>query len=126
MFEWNVPSPFNIIIFAVLGASTIPLFIMIFRIINIKDETISIYDNKVVQRSGILSKKEHTNILTAVLSVTVKQTFWGRICNYGTIKIDVVGYWDIDMKGVKNPMKAKEYLERYAANGLGMQQFIMN
>ena len=114
---WSVIRPWHILLFFLI----VPLIIMIFKIINIKDETISIYDNKVVQRSGIFSKHEHTNILTAILSVSVHQTFWGRIFNYGTIKIDVVGCWDIDMRGVKNPIKAKEYLERYAANGMGMQ-----
>ena len=119
---WSVIRPWHIL----LGFLIIPLIIMIVKIINIKDETISIYEDKVVQRKGIFSKYEHTNILTRVLSVTVKQTFVGRIFNYGTIEIDVVGYWDIDMKGVKNPKKAREFLERYAANGLGMNQFIMN
>ena len=119
---WSVVRPWHIL----LGFLIFPLIIMIVKIINIKDETISIYDNKVVERSGIFSKYEHTNILTHVLSVSYKQTFWGRLFNYGNIEIDVVGHWDINMKGIKNPRKAKEFLENYAAHGLGMQQFIMN
>lgn len=124
---WNsIPSPFNLIPFGLIALSLIPVIIMIVKIINIKDDTISIYDNKVVQRSGIFSKYEHTNVLTPVLSVTVTQTFWGRICNYGDIKIDVVGFWDIDMKGIKNPNQAKQYFEKFSVNGFGMQQFITN
>jgi len=126
-FVLPLPEPFNLVVFALAGVLfVVPAVIMAWNVINIMDETISIYYNKVVQRSGILAKYEHTNILTNVLSVTVKQTMWGRIFNYGTITIDTVGPWDIDMKGIKDPMKAKEYLENYAANGLGMQQFIMN
>ena len=119
---WSVIRPWHIL----LSFLIVPLFIMIFKIINIKDETISFYNNKVVQRSGIFSKHEKTNILTHVLSVTVHQTFWGRICNYGNVTVDVMGQWDIDMKGIKNPKQAKEYLETIAANGMGMQQFLMN
>lgn len=104
----------------------VPLFIMIWKIINIKDESISFYNNKVVIRSGILNKQERTTILTRVLSVTVKQTFWGRIFNYGTVYVDVVGKWDINMRGVKNPMEAKAYLERFVANGTGMNQMIID
>ena len=124
--DWNLPAPWNYVVFGVLGASVIPLLILAFKIINIKDETISFYNNKVVQREGIFSKREHTNILTTVLSVTVYQSFIGRIFNYGTITIDVMGQWDIDMRGVKDPMKAKAFLEQYAANGLGMNAFISN
>ena len=114
------------ILFGVIAATTIPLFMWIFKVINIKDETISFYNNKVVQREGIFMKREKTNILTTVLSVTVYQSFLGRIFNYGTISIDVMGQWDIDMRGIKNPMKAKAFLEQYAANGLGMHSFISN
>ena len=124
--DWNLPAPWNYVVFGVLGASVIPLLILAFKIINIKDETISFYNNKVVQREGIFSKREHTNILTTVLSVTVYQSFIGRIFNYGTITIDVMGQWDIDMRGIKDPMKAKAFLEQYAANGLGMNAFISN
>ena len=119
---WSVVRPWHIL----LGFLIFPLIVMIVKIINIKDETISFYDNKVVERSGIFSKQEHTNILTHVLAVSYKQTFWGRICGYGDITIDVVGHWDIDMKGIKNPKKARDFLENYTAKGLGMQQFIMN
>ena len=119
---WSVVRPWHIL----LSFLIVPLFIMIYKIINIKDETISFYNNKVVQRSGIISKHEKTNILTHVLSVSVHQTLWGRIFNYGNITVDVMGQWDIDMRGIKNPRKAKEYLETIAANGMGMQQFLMN
>ena len=104
----------------------IPMAIMIFKIANIKDDQIWIYPNKVVKKWGILQKHEDTNIFTAILSVTAHQTFWGRIFNYGTLKVDVMGKWDFDMRGIKDPFKARDFLEQYAANGMGMQQVIMN
>ena len=102
----------------------VPLIIMIVKIINVRDDTISFYNNKVVHRSGIFAKHEKTTVLTRVLSVSVHQTFWGRIFNYGTIRIDVVGKWDINMRGVKNPMKAKEYLEKFVPNGRSMRSIV--
>ena len=119
---WSVVRPWHIL----LSFLIVPLFIMLFKIINIKDETISFYNNKVVQRSGIISKHEKTNILTHVLSVTIHQSLLGRIFNYGTVYVDVVGKWDINMRGVKNPMAAKAYLERFVANGTGMNQMIID
>jgi len=117
---WSVIRPWHIL----LSFLIVPLIIMIVKIINIKDETISFYNNKVVVRSGIFSKQERTNVLTRVLSVTVKQSFWGRIFNYGTVYVDVVGRWDINMRGVKDPMAAKAYLERFVPNGRRMHQII--
>ena len=119
---WSVVRPWHIL----LGFLIVPLIIMIIEIINIKDETISFYNNKVVLKSGIFRRDEKVTVLTRVLSVTVKQSFLGRIFNYGNITVDVMGQWDIDMRGIKNPRKAKEYLETIAANGMGMQQFLMN
>jgi uncharacterized membrane protein YdbT with pleckstrin-like domain len=117
---WSVVRPWHILLFFLI----VPLIIMIVKIINIKDESISFYNNKVVQRYGIFSKNEKTTIMTPVLSVTVKQSFWGRICNYGTIYIDVVGKWDIQMRGIKHPWQAKAYLETYAANGRRMRTIV--
>jgi uncharacterized membrane protein YdbT with pleckstrin-like domain len=117
---WSVIRPWHIL----LGFLIVPLIIMIVKIINVKDDKIAFYNNKVVQTSGIFSKYEKTNILTRVLSVTVKQTFWGRIFNYGNVYIDVVGKWDINMRGVKNPMEAKAYLEGFVADGMTARQFI--
>ena len=116
---WSVIRPWHIL----LGFLVVPLIIMI---INVKDDKIFFYNNKVVQTSGIFSRYERTNILTQVLSVTVKQTFWGRIFNYGTVYVDVVGKWDINMSGVKDPLKAKAYLERFVPNGKGVKPLIMN
>lgn len=119
---WSVIRPWHILLFFLI----VPLIIMIIKIINIKDETISFYGNKVVHRSGIFSKYEKTTILTRVLSVTVKQSLWGRIFNYGTIYVDVVGKWDINMNGIRKPREAKAFLERYVANGMTMRPIIMN
>ena len=119
---WSVVRPWHILLFFLI----VPLIIMIIKIINIKDESISFYNNKVVERRGIFSKYEKTTILTRVLSVTVKQSLWGRIFNYGTIYVDVVGKWDINMNGIRRPREAKAFLERFVANGMTMRPIIMN
>lgn len=104
----------------------IPMVIMIFRIINIKDDQILIYPNKVVRKWGIVQKHEDTNIFTAILAVTAHQTLRGRIFNYGSLKVDVMGKWDIDTRGIMDPFKARDFLEQFSANGMNMQQVIMN
>ena len=119
---WSVIRPWHILLFFLI----VPLIIMIVKIINVKDDKIEIYKNKIVQKSGIFNKKEKTTILTAVLSVDVYQSFWGRIFNYGNVNVDVVGEWDINTRGIKDPQKLKQYLERYIANARTMRQYITN
>ena len=108
------------------GFLIIPLLIMLWDIINIKDETISFYGNKVVHKSGILNRHERVTIMTPVLSVTVNQTFLGRILNYGDINVDIYGgKWDINTEGIKSPRKAKKYLEARFANGQNIRPMFM-
>ena len=129
MYNWDsasVPVPCMVTVYVAGGLSIIPLIDLWGKIINVKDETISFYGNKVVHKCGIFKKEEHTNILTHVLSVRVKQSFWERVFGYGTITIDVMGQWDIDMTGIKNLKKAKAYLESIAANGMDMSHVLMN
>lgn len=118
---WSVVRPWHIL----LGFLIVPLIIMIIEIINIKDETISFYNNKVVLKSGIFRRDEKVTVLTRVLSVTVKQSFLGRIFNYGNIYIDVVGQWDINMRGIKDPLGAKAFLEGFVVDGMGVRPLIV-
>ena len=122
----SIPMPCIIAVAIAAGSSIIPLIVLWIKIINVKDETISFYGTKVVHKCGIFKKEVHTNILTHVLSVNVKQSFWERVFGYGTITIDVMGQWDIDMSGIKNLKKAKAYLETIAANGMNMSHVLMN
>lgn len=119
---WSVIRPWHILLFFLV----IPLLIMIWKIINVKDETISFYNNRVVEKSGILAKNEKTTVLTRMLSVSIHQTFWGRIFNYGDIHVDVIGKWDVNMNGIKKPKKAKKFLETIAMDGMRMRPIIMD
>ena len=97
----------------------IPLIIQIARILSAKCYLIEFYDNKIVVKSGVLSKQENQSVFGGVYSVSVSQSFVGRIFNYGNIQVDCPGRWDIDTKGIKDPSALKKYLENYiTANGM--------
>ena len=89
----------------------IPIFIIIFDIIRLKCETIEFYDNQIVTKKGVLSKKVKKTVFTGVVSVSVNQSLLGRIFNYGNIDVDTMGAWDVNTKGIFNPHKLEEYLE---------------
>ena len=91
----------------------IPLIIQIARILSAKCYSIEFYDNKIVVKSGVLSKQENQSVFGGVYSVSVSQSFVGRIFNYGNIQVDCPGRWDIDTVGIKDSSALKKYLENY-------------
>ncbi len=91
----------------------VPLIILIYNIIVLKKEVIEFYDDKIIYKSGVFNKSERTATFMGVYAVSVDQSFFGRIFNYGDVRVDAAGKWDIDSSGIKNPKGLKEYLEQY-------------
>lgn len=94
----------------------IPLIVMIIDMIAANKETIEFYDNKIIQRKGIISKSEKQSVFSGVLAISVEQSVLGRIFNYGNVMVDVQGKWDIDTHMISNPDGLKKYLEDKTVN----------
>lgn len=102
---WSVISIWHILLFWLI----IPLIVMIVKIVQAKHEKIEIYEDNVVVKSGVIAQKERRSALTAILNVSVEKTIMGRICGYGNVNVDVVGRWDVNLNGVKEPDALKNY-----------------
>ena len=89
----------------------IPLFIQIWKIFYAKSFSIEFFENKIVTKSGVLSRKEQQTVFMGVYSVSISQSFFGRIFNYGDVRVDCPGRWDVDTTGIKNPQGLKMFLE---------------
>ena len=48
-----------------------------------------------------------------VLSCHVYRSFWGRVFNYGDIRVDAIGKWDVDLMAIKRPLFVRKYLENH-------------
>ncbi len=94
----------------------IPLFILIADIIIVKCDTLEFHENKIITKTGVFNKHQTQSLFAGVYSVTVYQSFLGRIFNYGDIKIDCPGKWDVDTTGIKNPHGLRRYLEKRLAS----------
>jgi uncharacterized membrane protein YdbT with pleckstrin-like domain len=103
----------------------IPLIIQIKRILSAKYYSIEFYDNKIIVKSGILNMHERQSVFAGVHSISISQSLFGRIFNYGNIYVDCPGKWDIDTKGIKNPESLKKYLEGYITSK-GMTNIIFD
>ena len=103
----------------------IPLIIQIARILSAKCYSIEFYDNKIVVKSGVMSKQESQSVFGGVYSVSISQSFIGKIFDYGNIRVDCPGRWDVDTDGIKAPVALKKYLETYITTS-GMTNIIQN
>ena len=101
-FWWIVASIFLLI----------PIFIVIYRIIAVQYDKIIFYKDKIVIQKGLFNTTRKTIAFTGVFAVSYDQTFWQRICNYGDVKVDVVGAHNIDTTYIKDPRQLVSYLRR--------------
>ncbi len=95
----------------ILSILIIPLIVMIVDIFVKKRNVIEFYDDYIIEKSGLISKREKRSAFTGVIGVSVSQSFGQRIFRYGDVQVDVPGKWDINTKNVANPYGLKRYLE---------------
>ncbi len=104
-FAMNIVSEFTIygiIVFFILYIET-------FRFSN----SYKITPSQVVIERGIIQKKRDSVFLSAISDVNVKQGYFARVLNYGTISIGPTsGSEAIQMLGIKNPRKIALELEK--------------
>lgn len=112
---WGAVTFWRVVLFWLI----IPLIIMIIDIINLKCQRVEFYDNHVIIKTGVLSRNENKSVFPAIESVTSRQSLWGRIFNYGDVFVDVVGRWDINLRGICNPEGLKAYLSDKTIDGRG-------
>ena len=91
----------------------IPLLVLIVRIIATKKFAIEFYDDKIIVREGWLNTRTKQMVFMGVTAVSVNQSLWGKLCNYGDVMIDCVGKWDVRLTTyIKNPKELESYLQQ--------------
>ncbi len=91
----------------------IPLILIIVDVVKLRHQTVEFYDSFVIKKKGVFNKVEERCMFPKVLSCHVNRPFWGRVFNYGDIKIDAIGKWDVDLTGIKRPLLIRKYLENH-------------
>ena len=94
----------------------VPTIMIIVDIVKYKHDYIEFYDSYVVHKFGVIAKNEKRSIFPTVLSVSVYRTFWGAVFNYASIKVDVIGSFDLSLCNISNPDGLKSYLESKIMN----------
>lgn len=89
----------------------VPIFLMIYMIIEVKKFRIEFYKDKVIMHRGFLHTEEQQSILTTIVCVRINRSIAGNIFNYGDVVVDMVGRWDIDTRAIKDPVALKNHLK---------------
>ena len=89
----------------------IPTIIMIARAVVLKHHYIELYDGYFIEKKGVLSKSERKVVYQGAYSISLEQSFLGRIFGYGNLYVDAIGHWDINLNGIKDPNGVKAHLE---------------
>lgn len=88
----------------------VPLVMQICKIVLAKRTVIEFYPDKIVTKSGFFNVKRTEARFEGITSVSLQQTFWGRIFNYGTVMVDGANRWLISSFGIANPKGLVGYL----------------
>ena len=91
----------------------VPLIMIIVDVIKLRSQYVEFYDSFVIQKRGVFNKTEERCMFPKVMSCHVYRSFWGRVFNYGDIKVDAIGKWDVDLIGIKRPLFVRKYLENH-------------
>ncbi len=91
----------------------IPLIMIIVDCIKLSHKKVEFYNAYVIKKSGVFNKVEERCMFPKVLACNVYRSFKGRIFNYGDIKIDAIGRWDVDLIRIKNPLMIRKYIEKH-------------
>lgn len=101
---------FNIPIFIILVM--IKTFFAVFVIIQWLNEYYEITGHDVLHRKGLIFKREERTILEHIGSVDIEQGFFGRIFNFGTIKLfNWASEKEVYLYLIHNPLKYLHILE---------------
>ena len=86
---------------------------IIVDVIKLRSQYVEFYDSFVIKKRGVFNKTEERCMFPKVMSCHVYRSFWGRVFNYGDIKVDAIGKWDVDLIGIKRPLFVRKYLENH-------------
>ena len=109
-------APYSILIAGVfLILALIPVAVIVIEIIIIRSQRVEFYDSFVIKRSGVFNKFEQKCMFPKILSCDVYRSFKGRIFNYGDIKVDAIGKWDLEkeLRNVSRPLFVRKYLQNH-------------
>ena len=105
----------------ILGIVLIPvvigIFITIYEWLRLRAIELGVTTHRVVRKTGIISRETEEIRLTAIETVDLHQTTWGRLLGYGDVRVTGRGESSMVLSRVSDPVGVKRSIETaYSAN----------
>ena len=86
----------------------VPLIMQICKIVLAKRTVIEFYPDKIITKKGFFNIRQTETAFEGISSVSIQQTFWGKIFNYGTVVCQGTNHNNVTFTNVKNA----EYIKK--------------
>ena len=105
----------------ILGIMLIPvvvgIFITIYESLRLRSIELGVTNRRVVRKTGIMSRETEELRLSAIETVDLHQTAWGRMLGFGNVRVTGRGESSLVFSRVVDPVAVKRAIESaYAAN----------
>lgn len=105
----------------ILGIVLIPvivgIFITIYEYLRLRAIELGVTTHRVVRKTGIISRETEEIRLSAIETVDLHQTTWGRLLGYGDVRVTGRGESSMVFSHIVDPVGVKRAIETaYAAN----------
>ena len=71
----------------------------------------AVTNKRVILKTGIVSRKTEEMKLSSIETIEIRQTIWGRMFGFGTVKVTGRGLSDVVFKNIDDPMRVKRTIE---------------
>jgi uncharacterized membrane protein YdbT with pleckstrin-like domain len=93
------------------------IFGTIYEVLRLRAIELGVTTHRVVRKTGIVSRETEEIRLTAIETVDLSQTTWGRILGYGDVRVTGRGESSLVLSRVVDPVGVKRSIETaYSAN----------
>ncbi|HSE12125.1 MAG TPA: PH domain-containing protein [Rudaea sp.] len=116
-FELHWTAKGRLILGIVLIPVVIGIFITIYEWLRLRAIELGVTSQRVVRKTGIISRNTEELRLTAIETVDLQQTAWGRLLGYGDVRVTGRGESSMLFYRVADPVGVKRAIETaYATN----------
>ena len=109
--HWFARVPMWCWIFLGIPTLGLTLFIALYEFLRLKYTEQGVTNKRVIFKTGIISRKTNEMTLKSIETVEINQGIFGRMFNFGDVKITGRGLSDVLFKGLADPMSAKRQIE---------------
>jgi uncharacterized membrane protein YdbT with pleckstrin-like domain len=109
--HWVAWVPMVIWIILAIPTLGLTLFVALYEYLRLKFQERGVTNKRVILKKGIISRKTEEMKLKSIETVEIDQGIFGRLFDFGAVRITGRGVSDFVFKGIDDPMAVKRTIE---------------